>query len=79
MPYEVILINARSLKVCNVRYILSYKHQNMELNARNTVKYRFLLSCIDKILNYGLKSQQMVLHADLQSKMVLPYSQLYWG
>ena len=30
-----------------------------------------LLSCIDRMLNYGLKSQQMVLHANLQSEMVL--------
>ena len=31
----------------------------------------FLLSCIDRMLNYGLKSQQMVLHANLQSEIVL--------
>ena len=43
----------------------------MELYTRNAVKYRFLLSCIDRMLNYGLKSQEMVLHANLQSKMVL--------
>ena len=43
----------------------------MELNTRNAVKYIFLLSCIDGMLNYGLKSQQMVLHANLQSEMVL--------
>ena len=46
----------------------------MELYTRNAVKYSFLLSCIDRMLNYGLKSQQMVLHANLQSEMVLPYS-----
>ena len=44
-----------SLKVCNVRYILSYKHLNMELYTRNAVKYSFLLSCNDRMLNYGLK------------------------
>ena len=60
-----------SLKVCNVRYILSYKHLNMELYTRNAVKYSFLLLCIDRMLNYGLNSQQMVLHANLQSEMVL--------
>ena len=43
----------------------------MELYTRNAVKYSFLLSCIDGMLNYGLKSQQMVLHANLQSEMVL--------
>ena len=43
----------------------------MELYTRNTVKYIFLLSCIDIMLNYGLKSQQVVLHAYLQSEMVL--------
>ena len=65
-----------SLSVCSVRYILSYKHQNMELYTKYTFKYSFLLPCIDIMLNYGLKSQQMVLHADLQSKMVLPYAPL---
>ena len=43
----------------------------MELYTRNAVKYSFLRSCIDRMLNYGLKSQQMVLHANLQSEMVL--------
>ena len=42
----------------------------MELNIKNAVKHSFLLSCIDRMLNYGLKSQQMVLHANLQSEMV---------
>ena len=31
----------------------------------------FLLSCIDRMLNYGLRSQQMVLHTNLQSEKVL--------
>ena len=43
----------------------------MELYTRNAVKYILLLSCIDRMLIYGLKSQQMVLHANLQSEMVL--------
>ena len=43
----------------------------MELYTRNAVKYSFLLSCIDRMLTYGLKSQQMALHANLQSEMVL--------
>ena len=42
----------------------------MELYTRNAVKFSFLLSCIDRMLNYGLKNQQMVLHANLQSEMV---------
>ena len=42
----------------------------MELYTRNVVKYRFLLSCIDRMLNYGLKSQQMVLYANLHNEMV---------
>ena len=57
-----------SLKVCSVCYILSNKLQNMNFYTRNAVKYSFLLSCIDRMLNYGLKSQQMVLHANLQVK-----------
>ena len=48
------------IKVCNIRYIMSYKLQNMKLYTRNAVKYSFLLSCIDRTLNYGLKIQQMV-------------------
>ena len=51
----------------------------MELYTRNAVKYSFLLSCIDKMLNYGLKSQQMVLHANLQSEMVLTDSSFLGG
>ena len=43
----------------------------MELYTRNAVKYSFLLLGIDRMLNYGLKSQQMVLHAYLRSEMVL--------
>ena len=43
----------------------------MELYTRNAVKYSFLLSNIDRMLNYCLKRQQMVLHAHLQSEMVL--------
>ena len=43
----------------------------MELYTRNAVKYSFVLLCINIMLNYGLKSQQMVLHAKLQSEMVL--------
>ena len=44
------------LKVCNVRYILSYKLQNMKLYTRNAVKYSFFtIVCIDRMLNYGLK------------------------
>ena len=43
----------------------------MELYTRKVVKYSFLLSCMDRMLNYDLISQQMVLHANLQSEMVL--------
>ena len=43
----------------------------MELYTRNVDKYSFLLSCIDRLLNYGIKSQQMVLHVKLQNEMVL--------
>ena len=74
MTYNIryLAIYIGSLKVCNVRYILSYKHQNMELYTRKTLKYSFLLSCIDRMLNSGFKSQQMVLHVNFQSEMVLP-------
>ena len=51
----------------------------MELYSRNSVKYNFLLSCIDRMLNYGLKSQQKVLHANLQSEMVLTIFTIFGG
>ena len=51
----------------------------MELYSRNAVKYSFLLSYIDIMLNYGLKSQQMVLHANLQSKMVIAIFTIWGG
>ena len=73
MAYNIryLAIYIGCLKVCKVRYILSYKHSDMELYIKNAAKYNFLLSCIDIMLNYGLKSQKMVLHANLQSEMVL--------
>ena len=43
----------------------------MKLYTRNAVKHSFSLSCIDRMLNDDFKSQQMVLHANLQSEMVL--------
>ena len=52
----------------------------MEIYTRNAVKNNFLLSCVDRMLNYGLISQQMVLHANLQSEMVLTiFTIFFWG
>ena len=51
----------------------------MELYIRNAVKYSFLLSCIDRMLNCGLKTQQMVLYANLQSEMVLTIFAIFGG
>ena len=51
----------------------------MELCTKNAVKYRFLLSCINRKLNYDLKSQQMVLHANLQCEMVLTIFTIFFG
>ena len=81
MTYNIryLAIYIGSLKVCNVRYTWSYKHLNMELYTRNTAKYRFLLSCIDRMLNYGLKSPQMVLLANLQSEMVPTIFTIFFG
>ena len=56
------------IKVYTVRYILSNKFQNVKLYTRNAAMYSFLLSCIDRMLDYGIKSQQMILHANLQVK-----------
>ena len=38
----------------------------------------FLLSCIDRMLNYVLKSQPMVLPANLQNEMVLNISTIFF-
>ena len=43
----------------------------MEHYTGNAVKYSFLLLCIDRTFNNGSKSQQMILHANLQSEIVL--------
>ena len=51
----------------------------MKFYTRNAVKYSCLLSCIDRMLNYGLKSQQMVLHANLQSEMVQTVFTIFGG
>ena len=55
----------------------------MELYTRNAVKYSLVLSCIDRMLNYGLKSQQMILHANLQSEIILTifttFLFFFWG
>ena len=79
MTYNIryVAIYTGSLKICNVRYILSCKHQNMEIYIRNALKY--LLSCITRMLHYGLKSQQMVYHANLQSEIVLTISTILSG
>ena len=47
--------------------------------TRNAVTYSFILSCIDRMLNYGLRSQQMVLYANLQSEMVLTIFTIFGG
>ena len=54
-------------------------HQHMDHYSRNVVKYSFLLSCIDRMLNYGLKSQQIVLHDNLRSEMVLTIFTILFG
>ena len=51
----------------------------MELYTRNAVKYSFLLSCIIRMLNDGIKRQQMVLHANLQSEMGLSIFTFFGG
>ena len=50
----------------------------MELYTRNAVNNSFILSCIDRMLNYGLKSQQMVLHANLQSEIILTIFTIFY-
>ena len=42
----------------------------MNFTPETQLSIAFLLSSIDRMLSYGLKSQQMVLHANLQSEMV---------
>ena len=81
MPYYMryLAIYIGSLKVCNVRYILSHKHYNMELYTRNAVKCSFLLSSIDSKVNYGLKIHHLGLHANLQSEMDLTIFTIFGG
>ena len=58
MTYSIkyLAIYIGSLTICNVRYTLSCKHQNMEVYTRHALKYSLVLSCIDRMLNFGLKS-----------------------
>ena len=51
----------------------------MELYTRNAVRYSYLVSCIDRKLNYCLERQQMVLHANLQSEMALTIFTIFFG
>ena len=53
---------------------VTYCHSSIKIwnfTPETQLYIAFFLSCIDKMLNYGLKSQQIVLHANLQSEMVL--------
>ena len=53
---------------------VTYCHTSIKIwniTSEKQQSIAFLLSCIDRMLNYGLKRQQMVLHANLQSEMVL--------
>ena len=50
---------------------VSYCHTSIKIWKFTSETDSILLSCIDRMLNYGLKSQQMVLHANLQMEMVL--------
>ena len=53
---------------------VTYCHTSIKISnftPETQLGIAFLLSCIDRMLNYGLKSQQMVLHVNLQSEMVL--------
>ena len=81
MTYNIryLAIYKGSLKVCNVHYILSYKLQNMKLYTRNAVKYSFLLSCIDRMLNYDLKKLADGITCLLASEMVLTIFTILFG
>ena len=53
---------------------VTYCHTSIKIwnfTPETPLSIAFLLSCIYRMLNYGLKSQQMVLLANLQSEMVL--------
>ena len=51
----------------------------MEFTPETQLSIAFLLSCIDRLLNNDLNSQQMVLHANLQSEMVLTIFTIFRG
>ena len=50
----------------------------MELYTRNAVKYSFLLSCIDRMLNYGLKASRWYCMLTCKVKWFLPYSPFFF-
>ena len=69
-----------NLEVCNVRYILSYNHQIMNFKPETQLSIVFYYRVsIEWMLNYGLKSQQMVLHANLQSEVVQTIFTIFFG
>ena len=53
---------------------VTYCHTSIKiwnLTPETQLSIVFLLLCIERMLNCGLKRQKMVLHANLQSEMVL--------
>ena len=56
----------------------SIKIWNFTQQTQLSIAFNYRVS-IDRMLNYGLKSQQMVLHANLQSEMVLTIFTIFCG
>ena len=61
---------------------VTYCYQSIKIwnfTPETQLSIAFLLLCIDRMLNFGLKSQHMVLHANLQSEMVLTVFAILFG
>ena len=54
----------------------SIKIRNFTLETQLSIAFYYF---VDSMLNYGLKSQHMVLHANLQSEMVLTMFTIFGG
>ena len=61
---------------------VTYCHTSIKIwnfTPETQLSIAFFLSCINRMLYYGLKSQQMALHANLLCEMVLTIFTFFLG
>ena len=68
-----------SLKVCNVRYILSYKHYILSFTPEMQLRIAFYCSVSIECSIMVEKSKRMVLHANMQFEIVLTIFTIFMG